>query len=111
MGFKTLIIDGDKSFVNGLKYDLEQENHLIEAVEKGKGISELINKKDYDLILMDLELPDASGLSICKDIRRESSVPIIILTKKCEDFNKILALEYGADDYLVKPFNILELKA
>lgn len=111
MGFKTLIIDGDKSFVNGLKYDLEQENHFIEAVEKGKGISELINKKDYDLILMDLELPDVSGLTICKDIRRESSVPIIILTKKCEDFNKILALEYGADDYLVKPFNILELKA
>ena len=111
MGFKTLIIDGDKSFVNGLKYDLEQENHLIEAVEKGKGISELINKKDYDLILMDLDLPDVSGLTICKDIRRESSVPIIILTKKCEDFNKILALEYGADDYLVKPFNILELKA
>jgi DNA-binding response OmpR family regulator len=111
VGFKTLIIDGDKSFVNGLKYDLEQENHLIEAVEKGKGISELINKKDYDLILMDLDLPDVSGLTICKDIRRESSVPIIILTKKCEDFNKILALEYGADDYLVKPFNILELKA
>lgn len=111
MGLKTLIIDSDKSFANGLKYDLEQDKYLIEIIGQGKGVIETIKKKEYDLILLDLELADINGLTICKEIRLQSSVPIIILTKKDEDFNKILALEYGADDYMVKPFNILELKA
>ncbi len=111
MKLKTLIIDSDKSFVKGLEYDLEEEKYSIESVSHGKSAMELLKKKNYDLILLDLQLPDISGLTICKDIRIQSDVPIIVLTKKDEDFNKILALEYGADDYMVKPFNILELKA
>ena len=111
MGLKILIIDNDKSFVSGLKYNLEQDDHNIEVLTKGKELTDLIINKHFDLVLLDLELPDVNGLNICKIIRKQSSVPIIILTKKNEDMDKILALEYGADDFLVKPFNILELKA
>ncbi len=111
MGLKTLIIDNDKSFVSGLRYNLEQDDYLIDVVGYGKEVAELLVKKTFDLVLLDLELPDMSGLTICKNIRKNSSVPIIVLTKKNEDINKILALEYGADDFLSKPFNILELKA
>lgn len=111
MGLKILIIDNDKSFVSGLKYNLEQDDHNIEVLTKGKELTDLIINKHFDLVLLDLELPDVNGLNICKNIRKQSSVPIIILTKKNEDMDKILALEYGADDFLVKPFNILELKA
>lgn len=111
MGLKTLIIDNDKSFVSGLRYNLEQDDYLIDVVGYGKEVAELLIKKTFDLVLLDLELPDMSGLTICKNIRKNSSVPIIVLTKKNEDINKILALEYGADDFMAKPFNILELKA
>lgn len=111
MGLKILIIDNDKSFVSGLEYNLEQDDHIIEVLSNGKDFTDTIMKKQFDLVLLDLELPDVNGLTICKNIRKKSSVPIIILTKKSEDMDKILALEYGADDYLVKPFNILELKA
>lgn len=111
MGLKTLIIDNDKSFVSGLKYNLEQDDYLIDIVGYGKEVAELLVKKTFDLVLLDLELPDMSGLTVCKNIRNNSSVPIIVLTKKNEDMNKILALEYGADDFMSKPFNILELKA
>lgn len=111
MGLKILIIDNDKSFVSGLKYNLEQDDHNIEVLTKGKELTDLIINKHFDLVLLDLELPDVNGLNICKNIRKQSSVPIIILTKKNEDMDKILALEYGSDDFLVKPFNILELKA
>lgn len=111
MGLEILIIDSDKSFVSGLKYNLEQDDHHIEVLSNGKELIELVMKKHFDLVLLDLELPDVNGLNICKNIRKKSSVPIIILTKRNEDMDKILALEYGADDFLVKPFNILELKA
>lgn len=108
---KILIIDNDKSFVKGLKYSLEQDRYIVDVVHKGKEIINKISKKEYSLVLLDLILPDGTGLNVCKDIRRDSQVPIIIITEKDEDINKILALEYGADDYVVKPFNILELKA
>ena len=111
MGLKILIIDNDKSFVSGLKYNLEQDDHNIEVLSKGKELTDLVMNKHFDLVLLDLELPDVNGLNICKNIRKQSSLPIIVLTKKNEDMDKILALEYGADDYLVKPFNVLELKA
>ena len=111
MGLKTLIIDNDKSFVSGLRYNLEQDDYLIDVVGYGKEVAELLVKKTFDLVLLDLELPDMSGLTLCKSIRKNSTVPIIVLTKKNEDMNKILALEYGADDFMAKPFNILELKA
>lgn len=111
VGTNILIVDNDESFVKGLKYSLEQDEYLIETQYYGKNIIEKINKKDYDLILLDLVLPDVNGMNLCQSIRKDSQIPIIIITEKDEDINKILALEYGADDYLVKPFNILELKA
>lgn len=111
MGDKILIIDTDKSFIKGLKYSLEQDNYEIDVVTSGKGVIDKINKKSYEIVLLELEMQDISGLTICQNIRNISSVPIIFLTNNNEDIKKILALEYGADDYLVKPFNILELKA
>ncbi len=111
MAEKILIIDSNKSFVKGLKYSLEQDRYIVDAIHEGEKAMNKINKNKYDLVLLDLILLDESGLNICKDIRRASQIPIIIITEKDEDINKILALEYGADDYLVKPFNILELKA
>lgn len=106
-----LIVDKDKSFVKGLKYSLEQDRYSIDEVYTGKGAVDKINKNKYKLILLDIVLPDINGLNICKDISKQDETPIIVITEKDEDINKILALEYGADDYLVKPFNILELKA
>lgn len=106
-----LIIDSNKSFVKGLSYSLEQDRYMVDTIHEGKKAIDKINRKKYDLILLDLLLSDENGLNICKVIRQESQVPIIIITEKDEDINKILALEYGADDYVIKPFNILELKA
>lgn len=108
---EILIIDSNKSFVKGLSYSLEQDRYMVDTIHEGKKAVDKINRKKYDLILLDLLLSDENGLNICKIIRQESQVPIIIITEKDEDINKILALEYGADDYLIKPFNILELKA
>lgn len=111
METKILIIDSDKSFVKGLQYSLEQEGYSMDISHTGKDIIEKIRKNKYDLVLLDLVLVDFNGLNLCQDIRVDSQVPLIIITEKDEDINKILALEYGADDYLIKPFNILELKA
>lgn len=111
MGGKILIVDTDKSFIKGLKYSLEQDDYTIDICSTSKDILEKISKKSYEMVLLELEMPDMSGLTICQNIRGVSSVPIIFLTNVNEDIKKILALEYGADDYLVKPFNILELKA
>ncbi len=111
MQSKILIIDSDKTFVMGLKYSLEQDGYTVDAVYTCKDVVEKIDNNGYDIVLMDILLPDSNGLSICQAIRNNSQIPIIIVTEKDEDINKILALEYGADDYVVKPFNILELKA
>ena len=111
MSGKILIIDTDKSFIKGLKYSLEQDDYSIDVGVSCKDVIDKINRKDYEMVLMELELPEVSGLTICQNIRSISDVPIIFLTSCNEDIKKILALEYGADDYIVKPFNILELKA
>lgn len=111
MGDKILIVDTDKSFIKGLRYSLEQDDYTIDVLNNGKDVIDRINKKSYDMVLLELDIPDMSGLTICQNIRSISSVPIIFITANNEDIKKILALEYGADDYLVKPFNILELKA
>ena len=108
---KILIIDDEALLVKGLKYSLEQDDHVIDAAYDGKEGVEKFTKNDYDLIILDLMLPEMDGLEVCQKIRESSQVPIIMLTAKGEDMNKILGLEYGADDYLTKPFNILELKA
>lgn len=108
---KFLIIDDDKFFVDALKYSFSEKEYIIDTANSGKNILEKIKKEKYDFILMELIIPGVNGLELCESIRQSSKVPIIIITKKEEDINKILALEYGADDYLVKPFNLLELKA
>lgn len=111
MGGKVLIVDTDKSFVKGLKYSLEQDDYSVDISTSGRDAIEKIENKPYELVLLELDLPDMNGLTICQNIRGLSSVPIIFLTETNEDIKKILALEYGADDYMIKPFNILELKA
>lgn len=111
MTTKILILDSDKSFVKGLTYSLQQDGYVIDAHHYGKDILEKVDIEQYSLMLLDIVLPDSNGLNICQAIRNRSQIPIIVITEKNEDINKILALEYGADDYVVKPFNILELKA
>jgi DNA-binding response OmpR family regulator len=111
METRIIVINRDKSFVKGLKYSLEQDNYQVEAAFSIKDAVEKIKKRDYELVILDLLLPDGNGLVLCQTIREHSQVPIIIVTEKKEDISKILALEYGADDYVTKPFNILELKA
>ncbi len=108
---RILIVDKDGSFVKGLVYSLEQDGYLISTLDSGRNIIDKIEEEKYDLIILELELPDEDGLSICQNIRRITETPIIMISENDEDINKILALEYGADDYIVKPFNILELKA
>ena len=111
MGTKVIVVNKDISFVKGLKYSLEQEDCYVEVALSFKDAINKIEKKEYELVILDISLPDGSGLNLCQTIREHSQVPIIILTERKEDINKILALEYGADDYITKPFNILELKA
>lgn len=111
MDTRLLIVDDEKLFVKGLKYSLEQDGYIIDTVFDGKDALERVGKKRYDLIILDVMLPGIDGLEVCQKIRIDSQVPIIMLTARGEDINKILGLEYGADDYLTKPFNILELKA
>lgn len=108
---KILLIDSDETFVQGLKYSLEQDEYLIDTAYSAEEAQKLLKPNEYNLIIMEIELPDKSGLNLCQDIRRDSNVGIIISTNNKEEIKKILALEYGADDFLVKPYNILELKA
>jgi len=108
---KVLIVDDEALLVKGLKYSLEQEGYEIDVAYDGLEAYEKFKKGNYDLILLDLMLPGIDGLEVCQKIREKSQVPIIMLTAKGEDISKILGLEYGADDYMTKPFNILELKA
>ncbi|MBS4535843.1 response regulator transcription factor [Clostridium sp. D2Q-14] len=111
MASNILIVDDEALLVKGLKYSLEQDNYDIDTAYDGKDALNKAKSNEYDLIILDLMLPEMDGLEVCQKIRETSQVPIIMLTAKGEDMNKILGLEYGADDYLTKPFNILELKA
>ncbi|WP_279380156.1 response regulator transcription factor [Sporosalibacterium faouarense] len=111
MDTKILIVDDEALLVKGLKYSLEQDGYDIDTAFDGNEALEKAQNTKYELIILDLMLPGIDGLEVCQKIRENSQVPIIMLTAKGEDINKILGLEYGADDYLTKPFNILELKA
>ena len=111
MKTKIIIINKDIAFTKELKHTLEQDNYNVETAYTIKEAIEKIKKEGFELVILDLILPDGNGLSLCKTIRRHSQVPIVIVTEKKEDTSKIRALEYGADDYITKPFNILELKA
>ena len=108
---KILIVDDEKLLVKGIKFNLEQDGYETETAYDGEEALKLARDKSISLIILDLMLPNIDGLTVCQKIREFSSVPIIMLTAKTEDMDKILGLEYGADDYLTKPFNILELKA
>lgn len=108
---KLLIVDDEKLLVKGLKFNFEQDGYEVETASDGEEAVRLAKDKNIDLIILDLMLPKMNGLEVCQKVRETSNVPIIMLTAKSEDMDKIMGLEYGADDYLTKPFNILELKA
>lgn len=108
---KVLVVDDEKSIVKGLKFSLEQDDMLVDVAYDGEEAYLKAKDAHYDIILLDIMLPGYSGLEVCQMIREFSDVPIIMLTAKGDDMDKILGLEYGADDYITKPFNILEVKA
>ena len=107
----VLIVDDEKLIVKGLKFSLEQDDMAVDMAYDGETAVEMARAKEYDIILLDIMLPKLTGLEVCQVIREFSDVPIIMLTAKGEDMDKIIGLEYGADDYITKPFNILEVKA
>ncbi|MBR6094833.1 MAG: response regulator transcription factor [Lachnospiraceae bacterium] len=111
MANRVLVVDDEKTIVKGLKFSLEQEGWSVDAAYDGEDALELAGKNRYNIILLDIMLPKLSGLEVCQQIRETSNVPIIMLTAKGDDMDKIMGLEYGADDYITKPFNILEVKA
>jgi two-component system response regulator VicR len=111
MAKKVLVVDDEKLIVKGIRFSLEQDGMEVDCVYDGEKALECAKNKEYDMILLDLMLPKMNGLEVCQQIREFSDVPIIMLTAKGEDMDKILGLEYGADDYITKPFNILEVKA
>lgn len=111
MADKVLVVDDEKLIVKGIKYSLEQDGMEVFCAYDGKEALELIKANNYDIVLLDVMLPEMDGYMVCQQVREFSDVPIIMLTAKGEDMDKILGLEYGADDYITKPFNILEVKA
>ena len=111
MGKRVLVADDEKLIVKGIRFSLEQEGMEVECAYDGEEALEMAKSKEYDIILLDLMLPKLSGLEVCQQIREFSKVPIIMLTAKGEDMDKIMGFEYGADDYITKPFNIMEVKA
>lgn len=111
MGKKVLVVDDEKLIVKGLRFSLEQDDMEVTCAYDGEEALELAKNNKYDIILLDIMLPKLMGLEVCQQIREFSDVPVIMLTAKGEDMDKILGLEYGADDYITKPFNILEVKA
>lgn len=111
MAYRILVVDDEKLIVKGIKFSLEQEGMTVDTAFDGEEALNLAKEKEYSLILLDVMLPKLDGLNVCQMIREFSNVPIIMVTAKGEDMDKIMGLEYGADDYLTKPFNILELKA
>ena len=108
---KILVVDDEKLIVKGIKFSLEQDDMTVECAYDGEEALEMAKNNDFDIILLDVMLPRLDGFQVCQAIREFSNVPIIMLTAKDGDMDKILGLEYGADDYITKPFNILEVKA
>ena len=108
---KILVVDDERTLVKGIKFNLENEGYEVECAYDGAAAVELAREGKLDLIILDLMMPELDGLEACMRIREFSNVPIIMLTAKSEDADKLMGFECGADDYLTKPFNILELKA
>ncbi len=111
MAKKVLVVDDEKLIVKGIRFSLEQDGMEVDCAYDGEEALQMIKEKEYDIILLDVMLPKLTGFEVCQQVREFSGVPIIMLTAKGEDMDKILGLEYGADDYITKPFNILEVKA
>lgn len=111
MSKRILVVDDEKLIVKGIKFSLEQDEMEVDVAYDGEEALSLAKENVYDMILLDVMLPKMDGFEVCRNIREFSDVPIIMLTAKGEDIDKILGLEYGADDYVTKPFNILEIKA
>ena len=110
-GKKVLIVDDEKLIVKGLRFSLEQDGMKVDCAYDGEEALEKARANQYDIILLDIMLPKLTGFEVCQQIREFSDVPVIMLPAKGDDMDKILGLEYGADDYITKPFNILEVKA
>lgn len=111
MATKVLVVDDEKSIVKGLRMSLEQDNMEVDVAYDGEEALLKVGQNQYDIVLLDVMLPKLTGYEVCQQIREFSSIPVIMLTAKGDDMDKILGLEYGADDYITKPFNILEVKA
>jgi DNA-binding response OmpR family regulator len=111
MSKRILVVDDEKLIVKGIRFSLEQDDMEVDCAYDGEEALNLAKEHTYDLILLDVMLPKYDGFEVCQMIREFSDVPIIMLTAKGDDMDKILGLEYGADDYITKPFNILEVKA
>lgn len=111
MGKRVLVVDDEKLIVKGIRFSLEQDGMEVECAYDGEEALNMARTGEYDIILLDVMLPKLNGFEVCQQIREFSSVPVIMLTAKGDDMDKILGLEYGADDYITKPFNILEVKA
>ncbi len=111
MAQRVLVVDDEKLIVKGIRFSLEQDGMEVDCAYDGEEALELARQNQYDMVLLDVMLPKMTGFEVCQQIREFSNVPIVMLTAKGEDMDKILGLEYGADDYITKPFNILEVKA
>ena len=110
-GKRVLVVDDEKLIVKGIRFSLEQDDMKVDCAYDGEEAVARASENQYDVILLDVMLPKLTGFEVCQQIREFSNVPIIMLTAKGDDMDKILGLEYGADDYITKPFNILEVKA
>ena len=108
---KALVVDDEKLIVKGIQFSLEQDGYEVDVAYDGSEALKMAKEKEYDIVLLDVMLPEMDGMEVCQAIREFSEMPIIMLTAKGTDMDKILGLEYGADDYITKPFNILEVKA
>ena len=111
MGKRVLVVDDEKLIVKGIRFSLLQDGLEVDCAYDGEEALELARNNEYDLVLLDVMLPKLDGFEVCQQIRDFSDMPIVMLTAKGDDMDKILGLEYGADDYITKPFNILEVKA
>ncbi len=111
MAKKVLVVDDEKLIVKGIRFSLEQDGMEVTCAYDGEEALQCAKEQKFDMILLDIMLPKLSGTEVCQQIREFSDVPIVMLTAKNDDMDKIMGLEYGADDYITKPFNILEVKA
>ena len=111
MAKKVLVVDDEKLIVKGIRFSLLQDGMEVDCAYDGEEALAMAKANEYDMILLDIMLPKMDGFEVCQAIREFSDMPIVMLTAKGDDMDKILGLDYGADDYITKPFNILEVKA